>query len=80
MRKETITFQLDTEKLTALDALAASLNRDRAYVLKQAIDAYLDVQKWQMEHIEASIRRANAGDFVEHDAIRKQAAKWRAGH
>ena len=77
MEKQTITFRLDTKKVSALDAVAEALDRDRTYVLNEAVEAYLDVQKWQLEHIKASIRQADAGDFVEHEEIKKRAAKWR---
>ncbi len=77
MEKQTITFRLDSEKVSALDAVAQALDRDRTYVLNEAVEAYLDVQKWQLDHVKASIRQANAGEFVEHEEIKKRAAKWR---
>ncbi len=60
----TISFRLDSEKREALDAVASVLDRDRSYILNEAIDAYLDVQQWQIEHIRKGLRQANAGQFA----------------
>jgi predicted transcriptional regulator len=72
--KKTVSFRLDAEKLAALDELASAQARDRTYLLGQAVDAYLDVQRWQIEHIKESIRQANAGMGVPHQKV---VAKWR---
>jgi predicted transcriptional regulator len=72
--KKTVSFRLDAEKLAALDELAKVQARDRTYLLSQAVDAYLEVQRWQIEHIKESIRQADAGMGVPH---RKVVAKWR---
>jgi len=71
MDKQTISFRLDSEKVQALDLLAESLDRDRSYLLNEAIDAYLDVQQWHIEQIKAGIRQADAGKLIEHADVRK---------
>jgi RHH-type rel operon transcriptional repressor/antitoxin RelB len=62
--RETISFRLETDKKEKLDAIAASLDRDRSYLLNEAIDAYLEVHQWQIKHIRAGIRQADAGEFA----------------
>ena len=52
MDKETITFRMDAEKRAFLDALAVEMERDRTYLLNQAVDAYLEMHQWQIKHIE----------------------------
>jgi len=64
MSRETISFRLESEKREALDAVASALDRDRSYVINEAIEAYLDVQRWQMDHIREGLRQANAGEFA----------------
>jgi predicted transcriptional regulator len=64
MSRETISFRLESDKREALDAVAAALDRDRSYILNQAIDAYLDVQRWQIKHIREGIRQADADEFA----------------
>jgi predicted transcriptional regulator len=77
MDKQTISFRLDSEKVDALDVLAKALDRDRTYLLNEAVSAYLDVQQWQMEHITASIKQADAGRLIDHGEIKKLASGWR---
>lgn len=77
MDKETITFRVDREKKAALDGIAAGLDRDRSYVLNQAIDAYIETQRWQIEHIEEGLRQADAGDFASDEEVAAAFAKWR---
>ncbi len=64
MRRETITFRLDANQKRALDAIAAGLDRDRSYVLNEAVRSYLEVYRWQMEHIQEGLRQAEAGELV----------------
>lgn len=64
MSKETITFRVDSDKRKALDTLAQSLDRDRTYVINEAIETYLEMHKWQIEEIERGMREADAGDFA----------------
>jgi predicted transcriptional regulator len=64
MAKALLTVRMDKDRLEALDKVAAGIDRDRTYVVTQAIDAFLDVQKWQIEYIEEAIREAQAGKLA----------------
>jgi len=77
MGKGTISFRLDSEKLGELDALADATDRDRTYLLNEAVAAYLEVQRWQLEQIKAGIAEADAGKLVGHTKVRAMAARWR---
>ena len=77
MGKTTITFRLDAHKREALDAIAEVADRDRSYVLKEAIDAYLDAHQWQIEHIKKGLRQAEAGQFATEKEVARAFARWR---
>jgi len=77
MGKTTITFRLDAGKREALDAIAEVADRDRSYVLNEAIDAYLDAHQWQIEHIKKGLRQAQAGQFASEKEVAKAFARWR---
>jgi predicted transcriptional regulator len=64
MPRETISFRMDSKKKEALDAVAESLGRDRTYVLSEAIEAYLDIHRWQLGHIREGLRQADGGEFA----------------
>jgi len=70
----TVSFRLEREKVAVLDKLAEAQTRDRTFLLNEAVDAYLDVQRWQIEHIREGLRQADAGMGADHAEVR---AKWR---
>ena len=77
MSKRTITFRIDTRKKKALDVVAEGLDRDRSYVLNEAIDHYLDVHQWQDAHIREGLRQADAGKFAKDSEVSAAFARWR---
>lgn len=77
MARETITFRMDSDKKDALDAIATGLDRDRSYVLNQAIEAYIEIHRWQFAHIEEGLRQADAGEFATDKEVEAAFAKWR---
>ena len=77
MDKQTISFRIEPSKLEALDSLANALDRDRTYLLNEAVTAYLEVQQWQIEQIEKSLKQADAGELVPHKKAKEMAARWR---
>jgi len=62
--KSTITFRTGEEQRQQLDNIAVSMDRDRSYVINQAIDNYLDVYRWQVEHINEGLKQVERGEFV----------------
>lgn len=64
MGQTTVSFRTAEEKLLSLNAIATALDRDRSYVLNEAISAYLELYGWQNDHIKEGLRQANAGEFA----------------
>jgi predicted transcriptional regulator len=77
MDKQTVSFRLASDKVSALDALADSLDRDRTYLLGEAVQAFLDTQRWQLDQIRAGIAEANAGRVIDHSKVKSMASRWR---
>ncbi len=78
MEKQTVSFRLEVNKVAALDALAGSMDRDRTYLLGEAIEAYLETQQWHLEQIQAGIAEADSGQVIEHRKVKAMASKWRS--
>jgi len=70
----TVSFRLGAEKVAELDELGKAQARDRTFLLNEAVDAYLEVQRWQLAHIEESLRQADSGRGKPHEEV---LAKWR---
>ena len=77
MSKEPITILLDTEKKKAIEAAAQRGDRDPESVIREAIDAYLDLQTWQENHVQEGLRQADAGEFASDDEVARVFSKWR---
>jgi predicted transcriptional regulator len=74
---KTVSFRADAKKVKALDTLASMQDRDRSYLLNQAVDNYLDLQQYHIDLIEKGIRQADAGELVDHREVEKIVAKLR---
>lgn len=62
--KETISVRLGTEQRKELDRLAARLDRDRSYLVNEAVGSYLARLRWEEEHVREGLRQAKAGKFA----------------
>lgn len=64
MKKVNITCRLDRDAVAFLDDLGARTDRDRSYLIKDAVSRYIKLHQWQIEEIEKGIAEANRGEFV----------------
>jgi RHH-type rel operon transcriptional repressor/antitoxin RelB len=71
MEKVNVTCRLDADDVAFLDKLADMTDRDRSYLIKQAVSEFISLQKWQIEEIEAAIAEADAGKFASEAEVRK---------
>lgn len=70
METVNITVRLDTDTVAFLDELAQSQDRDRSYLIRQAVASFVQLQRWQIEEIEKAIKEADAGDFASDDEVK----------
>ena len=77
MSEETISVRIGSDKKAALDAIAARTHRDLSLVIDEALNAYLELHAWQLEHIEEGMRQADAGEFASEAEVRAAFARWR---
>ncbi len=75
MSKENITFRIDSDKKAALDAIATGMNRDRSYILNEAVAAYLEMYHWQLDEIQKGIAEADAADFASDEEVKATFAR-----
>ena len=77
MARETITISIQPQIRKALDGIAASLDRDWTRVVNQALEGYIDLHHWQIDHIRQERREANAGKFATEAEVNRTIARWR---
>ena len=62
--KEAVSVSLDRENRKEIDKLAGRVDRDRSYLINEAVGNYLARASWEEEHIKESLRQARAGQFA----------------
>jgi len=70
-----LSFRTEEEIRNDLDRLAESLDRNRNWVINEAISAYIDLHRWQMKHIEQGARDIEEGRSHSTAEIRARLAK-----
>ncbi len=60
-----INFRLKKPELEKkIKALEQSLDRDRTWIMNEAVEAYLETHDWQIERIQNGIAQADSKKFV----------------
>ncbi len=77
MARETMTVRIQPQTRKALDGVAASLDRDRSFVVNQALEAYIDAHQRQIDHIRQGLREANDGKFATAAEVKRIIARLR---
>lgn len=76
---KTVSFRMPAETVDTLDALAETMERDRTYLLNEAVERYLELNEYHIRLIEKGLRAARAGEFVPDAEMKKLAARMRRG-
>jgi len=71
VKQATVSFRAEVSKIESLDGIAEAIDRDRSYVLNEAISTYLEIYRWQVEHIKEGLKQANAGKFASEHEVAK---------
>ena len=71
MPTKTVTFRAPEEKISSLDAIAELQERDRSFVLNEAVDQYLSLHEYHRGLIEEGLRQAAGGDLIDHEDVVK---------
>ena len=73
---ESISFRVDPKKARAIDELAKATDRPRSWHLEQALDAYLEVQAWQVKRVQEGLAELQAGQSVAHEDVADWLTRW----
>jgi len=76
MALKTVTVRIPEEKVKKLDSAAAHQQRDRSFILNEAVDQYLSLQAYHLALIDEGIRADEAGEVIPHSEVEKMVASW----
>jgi RHH-type rel operon transcriptional repressor/antitoxin RelB len=77
MEKVNVTCRIPRDAIDSLDKLGAMVDRDRSYLINQAIGHYVAQQKWQIEEVERAIQEIEAGNFLTEKEFTADMKSWR---
>ena len=72
-----MTVRVEPRMRKTLDGIADALDRDRTYVVNQALEAYVEIHKWQLDHIKQGLAEADARDFVSDVEVQRRIGRLR---
>lgn len=73
----TLSFRTQDETKQRLDAIAQQQNRDRSFIINQAIDYYLSLYDWQVKHIMQGVEQVAKQEFASDNEVKKVFDKWK---
>jgi RHH-type transcriptional regulator, rel operon repressor / antitoxin RelB len=76
MASTTFTVRVDQTVKKRLEKLARSTGRTRSFLAAEAIDAYLDVNEWQVAGIKQAIASLDRGEGIAHEQVKEWVASW----
>lgn len=70
--EKTISFRALSDKIDALDSLAAAQNRSRSYLINEAINNYIELHAYQDALVRKGMEEMRKGRVVSHEEVVKR--------
>lgn len=70
-----ISFRADTDKIDALDSLAAAQDRSRSFLINEAITNYIELHAYQDKLVRNGLQQMRDGRLTAHEEIVKRIKK-----
>jgi predicted transcriptional regulator len=72
----TISFRIASEKIAQLDSIAKSMDRDRSYLLNEAVENYLSEQQRFAAMVEEGLEDMRSGRFFADEEVERMVEDW----
>lgn len=72
----TISFRIAPERVEELDILAKAMDRDRTYLLNEAVESYLTEQRRFAALVEEGRQDIRSGKTFTHEEVHRLAGEW----
>jgi RHH-type rel operon transcriptional repressor/antitoxin RelB len=76
MASTTFTIRVEPNVKKRLEKLAKSTGRSRSFLAAQALNAYLDVNEWQVAGIKRAIASLDHGEGISHKDVQDWGDSW----
>ena len=72
----TLSVRIDSDTKDRLEALAKRARRSKSFLAAEAIAAYVEAEKWQLDEIQAGLDQLDSGRGVAHREVSKWLGSW----
>lgn len=72
----TISFRIAEEKVEKLDSIAKAMDRDRSYLLNEAVESYLFEQQRFAAMVEEGREDIREGRYFTHEEVERRVDQW----
>jgi predicted transcriptional regulator len=72
----TISFRIDSEKVAQLDLIAKAMDRDRSYLLNEAVGSYLSEQRRFVAMVEEGLEDLRSGRYYTDEEVGRMVDEW----
>jgi len=70
------TVRLDEGMIGRVDHLAGELSRSRSWVIKQAIERFLEYEEWFVHEVKDGLKEVERGEIATDDEVANRFQKW----
>ena len=70
------TVRLEDNVIDRVDQLAADISRSRSWVIKQAIEKFLDYEEWFVKEVKDGLQEVEQGDIASDAEVTERIRKW----
>jgi predicted transcriptional regulator len=71
-----ISFRIAPDKVAELDAIAKAMDRDRSYLLNEAVESYLNEQRRIVAMVEAGLEASRKGELIDDEDVGMMIESW----
>ena len=72
----TVSFRIAPEKVAELDLIAKALDRDRSYLLNEAVESYLSEQQRFAAMVEEGLEDMRSGRYFTDEEVEHMVDEW----
>jgi len=74
--KVNVTCRMAKDRVKALDEIGQAYDRDRSYIVNEAVEEYLARRQWQVEEVKRARREVAEGKFLTEEEFLADVKTW----
>ena len=70
------TVRMDDHLINRVDGIAKSLSRSRSWIIKQALERFVDYEEWYIKEVESAMLEVDNGELSSDQEVSEAFKKW----